>query len=182
MKQPKIVTSKSIYSDSYLKIIHDRLTYSSNEWNQIFFDKVYKNSVVVIPVESNGVYLIRQYRHPIRKFLWQFPAGTFEKNVSSLKLAHKELREETGMVAREMKKIGTLYSEPGLSTDKTDVYVAQQVKKLYKRNLDLSEIGMNMSFFKFGEIDIMIKEGKITCGITLSAYLLFLFYTKRLTS
>ena len=29
--------------------------------------------------------------------LWQFPAGTYEKDFNSLKLAQKELREETGI-------------------------------------------------------------------------------------
>lgn len=182
MKKPKIISSRPIYSDSYIRVMHDRVLFQTHEWNQIYLDKIYKNSVVIIPVTTGGVYLVKQYRHPIQKFVWQFPAGTSEKNSHLLQLAQKELKEETGMVAQKITKIGAIYSEPGLSTDKTTVYIARKLNKINKQNLDRSEIGMDLRFFKFDTFDTMIQEGKIMCGITLSAYLLYIRLLKTLAS
>ncbi|PIY71632.1 hypothetical protein COY87_05165 [Candidatus Roizmanbacteria bacterium CG_4_10_14_0_8_um_filter_33_9] len=182
MKKPKTIDSRLVYSDSYINIIHDILMFKSRQWNQVYLDKVNKNSVVIVPVEKDGVYLIKQYRHPVNKFLWQFPAGTYENKLNPLQLAKKELREETGMTAQRITKIGTMFSEPGLSTDKTTIFVAEALSRLKKQTLDQSEIGMEVCFFKFEIIMKMIRERKIKCGITLSAYLLYLLYSKKLIS
>lgn len=182
MKKPKTISSHTIYSDSYIKVIHDRVLFQTHQLNQVYLDKVYKNSVVIIPADKGGVYLVKQYRHPIQKFVWQFPAGTCEKDSRLLRLAQKELKEETGMTAQKIVRIGAVYSEPGLSTDKTTVYVAQKLNKIKKQNLDHSEIGMDLCFFKFDTFETMIREGKIICGITLSAYSLYVLSLKKLAS
>lgn len=175
MNKPKTVLSRTIYSDSYIKVIHDTVSLNKHRWNQVYFDKIHKNSVIVIPVEEDGVYLIKQYRHPTRKFIWQFPAGTCEKDSLPLQIAKKELLEEAGITAHNLKKIGILYSEPGLSTDKTTVFVATKLtKSKNKLHLDHSEIGMKLKYVKFETFTTMIKKGDIFCGITLSAYLLYL--------
>lgn len=174
MNKPKTVLSRIIYSDSYIKVIHDRISFKTHQWNQVYFDKIHKNSVVIIPVEKNGVYLIKQYRHPIQKYVWQFPAGTYEKNSFPSQIAKKELKEETGMTAQDLKKIGVLYSEPGLSTDRTTVFVARKLIKNKNQTLDRTEIGMELKYVKFDTFTKMIKRGDIVCGITVSAYHLFL--------
>ena len=58
-------------------------------------------SLAIVATPTPGeVVLVRQYRHPIRSMLWEIPAGTAESGEAPLQGAKRELREETGYLAR----------------------------------------------------------------------------------
>ena len=70
-------------------------------------------SAVVMPVdERNRVLLVRQYRLPAAKYLWELPAGRVDEGETPLQAARRELAEETGYRARKFKKIAEFLSQP----------------------------------------------------------------------
>ncbi len=95
-----------------------------------------------------------------------------EPNISEMNMARKELLEETGFVAEKLRKIGTISPEPGLTSANIFVYIATSLQKK-STQIEKSEIGMEVKFFPIAAVQKMIQRGKIYCGITLSAYLLF---------
>jgi len=171
--KPKQISSNTIYKDTHIQVKQDVLRKGNFSWNQVYLVWNNKDSVCVIPYEKKGVYLIRQYRHAAGKYLWQFPGGLKEKGISDKQMAIKELREETGFIAKTVKKIGSFFPEPGLSSVEIKVYVATDLQKKTKI-LEESEEGMEMKFFPLLELAKLIKKGKIQCGITLSSYTQFL--------
>src|SRR5277367_4229668 len=61
-------------------------------------------SAVMMPVDDRGrVLLVRQYRLPARRYLWELPAGRIDEGESTLQAARRELREETGYTAKSWK-------------------------------------------------------------------------------
>ena len=170
--RPKTLSSKTIYRDSHIRVKHDVLEVDSFSWNQVYLEWHHKNAVCIIPFEHNGVFLVRQYRHAVSRYLWQFPGGLMEPNISEMNMARKELLEETGFVAEKLRKIGTISPEPGLTSANIFVYVATGLQKK-NTQIEKSEIGMEVKFFPIATVRKMIQQGKICCGITLSAYLLF---------
>jgi ADP-ribose pyrophosphatase len=52
------------------------------------------------------------------------PAGTLEPDEDPLVCAQREVREETGMAAGQIKEIGGFYLAPGYSTEFMRVYLA----------------------------------------------------------
>ena len=180
MAVPKLVSSRSIYKDSQIEVKQDVIRLNSFSWNQIYLHWNNKNAVCIIPFENNGVYLVNQYRHASGKSLWQFPGGLMEPNISESALAHKELAEETGFTSDKIVKIGSISPEPGLSTVQVKIYLATQLKA-GKKNLEISESTMKLQFFDLKTLEIMIRKGEITCGITLSSYLLFKLHKTKAT-
>lgn len=82
-------------------------------------------SVVIIPIDENGnVLLVRQYRHATGGDLLELPAGTLDDNEDPEVCAAREIREETGMAARELTKLGEFYLAPGYSTEFMVVFLA----------------------------------------------------------
>lgn len=175
IKVPKTISSNVIYKDSHIRVNHDVLEVDSFSWNQVYLEWHKKNAVCVVPYENNGVHLIRQYRHAVSQCLWQFPGGLIEPNVSKMNMARKELLEEAGFSATKLKKLGTICPEPGLTNARIFIYLATGLKKK-ESHIEKSEIGMELKFFPITKLKEMVRDGKVNCGITLSAYLLLELY------
>jgi ADP-ribose diphosphatase len=80
---------------------------------------VHRGSVVVLPVFADGrVLLIRQYRHPAGRALWELVAGSIEPGETTLRAAARELLAETGFRAKAFKPLFDFFSSPGFLTEK----------------------------------------------------------------
>ena len=92
-----------------------------------------------------------------------FPAGYIEKNENALEGALRELKEETGLVPKEMILLDTFYQDEGCSQALNHIYLATNCKKIYEQSLDESEIIKYMKF-TFEEILELEKLGYIMGG------------------
>jgi ADP-ribose pyrophosphatase len=91
---------------------------------------VHPGAVMVIPLltdEGMGprVVLERQYRHPLRRVMIEFPAGKRDPGEDLQLCAQRELREETGYRAREWAHAGVLHPLVAYSTEFIDVWFAR---------------------------------------------------------
>ncbi|NOZ30802.1 MAG: NUDIX hydrolase [Crenarchaeota archaeon] len=92
---------------------------------------VFPNAVTILPVsrEDCSIYLIRQYRPAIGKWLLEAPAGVIDEGESPIETAKRELAEETGMKAKELVKVAEGYMSPGYSTEYMYLYLAIDPEK-----------------------------------------------------
>jgi len=86
-------------------------------------------SVILVPIDEDGNLLfVRQYRHAAGADLLELPAGTRDGNEPFEECAAREIREETGMEAGNLRKVGEFYLAPGYSTEFMVVYIATNLK------------------------------------------------------
>jgi ADP-ribose pyrophosphatase len=85
----------------------------------------YGTAVVLVPVADDGrLLLVRQYRHPVGKWLLELPAGGVDaRDASPESAAQRELREETGQRG-SLTRIGGMFLAPGYSEEFQHVYLA----------------------------------------------------------
>lgn len=82
-------------------------------------------SVILVPIDASGnVHFVRQYRHATGGDLLELPAGTLEPGEEPLECARREIREEIGMAAANLREIGSFYLVPGYSTEYMHVFLA----------------------------------------------------------
>lgn len=82
-------------------------------------------AVAIVPIDEQGlVWFVRQYRHAAGKILLEIPAGIVETGETPEASASREIREEIGMSAREITKIGEFFLAPGYSTEYMYIYLA----------------------------------------------------------
>ena len=84
-------------------------------------------AVAVVAVDDEGrVVLLRQYRHPVGRYLWELPAGLRDSDGEPpLETAKRELAEEVLLAAERWSLLTTTYSSPGFSDELVLVYLAE---------------------------------------------------------
>jgi ADP-ribose pyrophosphatase len=86
-------------------------------------------AVAVVALDGDQrVLLIRQYRHPVSRLLWEIPAGLRDVPGEPLrKTAERELREETGYAAREWHVLADCFTSPGILGERLRVFLARDL-------------------------------------------------------
>lgn len=85
-------------------------------------------SMTVVAVDAEGrLVLVRQYRHPAGADLLETPAGSVDPGETAEEAVNRELAEETGLMAREVLKLGAFFLAPGWCTEHMHVYLARDL-------------------------------------------------------
>ena len=70
--------------------------------------------VVLIPILDDGrVVLIRQYRHSVKRVLWEFPAGSIDPGEAPEAAAMRECEEETKLAPGRVERLASMFPAPG---------------------------------------------------------------------
>jgi ADP-ribose pyrophosphatase len=71
-------------------------------------------SVVILPMpESGAVVLIRQYRYPVNRWLWEVPAGSVDEGETLEDAARRECHEEIGQRPETVVRLAAMLPTPG---------------------------------------------------------------------
>ena len=85
-------------------------------------------AVVIVAIDVQGnVLLVKQYRHAVGRDLIELPAGTLEKNELPGVAAPRELKEETGYLAKRWDLLAHFFSSPGIFTEEMNLYLARDL-------------------------------------------------------
>jgi 8-oxo-dGTP pyrophosphatase MutT (NUDIX family) len=96
--------------------------------------------VIVVPVSADGqVLTVRQYKHGAGQVVRELPAGYIEDGEDPLDCAQRELREETGYEAAQIKPLGVMFASPSASSHRAYVFLATGLRKMGLQQLDANE-------------------------------------------
>jgi 8-oxo-dGDP phosphatase len=92
---------------------------------------VHPGAVAIIALDDEGrVLLQRQYRHPVRRQLWEPPAGLLdEPGEPALAAAKRELYEEAHLVAERWDVLVDAFTSPGMTDEAVRVYLARGIRE-----------------------------------------------------
>lgn len=139
MKKFKILSSKLLIDEQYCKIEKQRvITHLGKEID--WFVSHNSDAVIIVPLFKTGeVMLQKTYKHGAQSFIIEFPAGMIDEKEKPIHAAARELREETGLVSKNIKKVGSLLANPTGSPMRYHFFVAEECQMLAEKELDESE-------------------------------------------
>ena len=127
-------------------------------------------SAVMMPIDTRRrVLLVKQYRLPARRFMWELPAGTVDPGETPLQTARRELAEETGYRAKTWAKLAEFFPSPGFLAEKMTIYTARDLTEGEAKPMEDERI--ETKWHTAGEIDKMIRSGKIIDAKTMIGFL-----------
>jgi 8-oxo-dGDP phosphatase len=120
--------------------------------------------------DAERVLMIRQYRHPVGRLLWEIPAGLRDVTGEDPWLtAQRELLEETGYRARDWRVLVDYFTSPGFSTERLRVFLARgleevpEVERTYVRHDE--EAQLVTAWLSLQEAVQMVLAGDLHNGV-----------------
>ena len=127
IKKETTVSSDLIYTGKTIQLRVDTVE-TPNKGYQKSEIIEHKGAVGIVAITNdNKIVLVKQYRKAIEKELFELPAGKIEIGESPLDCAIRELKEETGYSAKNLKLIHKYYTTPGFSNQLVFIYLAQNL-------------------------------------------------------
>lgn len=137
-----------------------------------------KAATVVAPLTEDGEFvLVCQDRIPVRRSLWEFPAGQIDQQGETTdsvirETAIRELAEETGfgqIAEAELIPLGHFFTSPGFTDEHAFLFLAKGVKKLDQGiQPDSAETIHEVRLISREEVWQWVREGKICDANTLT--------------
>ncbi|MBZ4665737.1 NUDIX hydrolase [Mahella sp.] len=153
------ISSENIYNGSFLSLRKDivRLPNGKVSSRDIV---VHPGAVVVAAIDDDGyVPMVRQYRKAVDDTLLELPAGKMEYGEDPGQCALRELAEETGYTADNIRLLTAFYSTPGFSTENMYLFMATGITKGIS-NTDDDEF-IEVEHYKLNQLVEMVMAGDI---------------------
>lgn len=118
------VDGVTVYDGKILKLNVDRVKLDDGSLSTRE-EVVHNGGVGVLAVKDGKVLLVKQFRYSYGEEVIEIPAGKLEKGENPYDAGIRELEEETGLKAKSLKKLITLYPSPGYTNEKIHVYLCE---------------------------------------------------------
>ncbi len=134
----------------------------------------HRGSAVMMAVDDRKrILLVRQYRLPAERYLWEIPAGSIDPGEKPLETAKRELKEETGYRAKKWEKMISFFPSPGFLTEKMTIFLATGLTS--GEATPMGDERIETRWFTSKEIRKAIEAGEIVDAKTMLGY----FFWKR---
>lgn len=169
-RMPRVTAVKTIHKGYVLTVLEENLELENG--SVVPRDTVqHPGAVVIVPVDSLGQFhLVRQFRHAVRDYLLEFPAGTLEPGEGPEVCAERELAEEIGKQAKEWESLGSLFPAPGFCNEIQHYYIARDLSPA-TADPDEDEI-LTPITMSLAEVEEAIRSGGIKDGKSVAAFTL----------
>jgi 8-oxo-dGDP phosphatase len=131
-------------------------------------------AVAIVALDPDDrLMMIHQYRHPVRRRLWELPAGLLDfQGEDPVDAARRELAEEAGLAATDWSVLVDVVASPGFSDESVRVYLARGLTEVGRPEMgDDEEADLTTRWVTLSVAVRMVLAGTIVNGVTVAAVL-----------
>ena len=162
----KTLSTKQVYDNPWIEVSH-REVINPGGGEGIYGMVHFKNIAIgILPLdEENNTWIVGQYRYTLEEYSWEIPEGGGIIGVDPLLSAQRELKEETGLVARSWTKILDMNTSNSVTDEVGISYVA---KDLIQGEAEPEESeDLKIKKLHFDELYEMLMRGEIQDGLSM---------------
>ena len=167
-----LLSKKRVYSGRRISVDLDEVRFPDGSVGKLEMVR-HPGASAVIPfldpldAPDPRIILIRQYRWAAEQVMWEVPAGTLDKGEAPATCAHRELREEAGVEATELRHLVTMFTTPGFTDEQIHLYAATGLTTVPTAH-EADEF-IETHEIRWSEVGRMIRDGRIRDGKTMAA-------------
>jgi ADP-ribose pyrophosphatase len=184
----RTLSSDLLVDAPILALRRDRISTATGEATREVVEHFGAAAVVAVREtgESREVLLIRQYRRPVGRYLWELPAGILDLvGEDPLTGAQRELAEEAGVAASGWHLLGDIVTSPGTSEEICRIFLAEGVRPLTAEEsgtlpeAEGEEADMTRRWVPVDEAVGMVRRGEVENSIAVAGLLHLAVGTRR---
>ena len=172
----KVISSKEVLRNKLFAVVDEVATDPTGFEIHRSIVRHPGSAVMMAVDERERVLLVRQYRLPAERDLWELPAGRIDPGETPVQAAKRELREETGYSAKNWTKLVTFWASPGYIDEKMTLFLASDLKEGEQEPMEDERIVTR--WFTKKELREAITTNKIMDAKTLLGYFFWLEHRK----
>jgi ADP-ribose pyrophosphatase len=155
------ISTERVFSGRVFSVDRDRVRIPNGR--TVTLDVVrHPKSVVLVPVPEPGrVILVRQYRYPINKNLWELPAGSVDDGESPEQAARRECHEEVGLVPSTVVRLSAMYPTPGYCDEEMVYFRLSGLERTDEQAAVDEDEDIDVKTFELRDAREMIRRGEI---------------------
>jgi ADP-ribose pyrophosphatase len=160
-----------IYQGRVFLLVRENVTLDNGVTTDLDYIEHPGAAAIVPLIGTDEVVLIKQYRHALKRYIWEIPAGTLDPQEEAAACARRELAEETGYSAGEWCQLGEITPVPGYSNERIHLFLASKLGPAHQK-LDSDEVlaihrvplARAVQMISSGDI----QDAKSICGLLLA--------------
>jgi ADP-ribose pyrophosphatase len=168
----EIVATDVLLDTPWVRVVKDRLRKRDTGEERDYYSLTSPGEAVatVALTDDGRVLLTRQYRHPVRRVVWDLPAGAMQRDEEPAQAARRELLEETGYRAGHLTPLAYFNQFPGSMNIGTHLFLARDLTWVGQR-LDPGE-ELQVVAVPFHQALEMVVNGEVIDGALMMGLLL----------
>jgi ADP-ribose diphosphatase len=161
MADAETLGSERVYTGRVFHVDRDRVRMPNGR--SMTVDVVrHSRSVVIVPVPEPGrIVLIKQFRYPVNRFLWELPAGSVDDGESPEQAARRECHEEIGLVPATVVRLTALYPTPGYCDEEMIFFRVSSLEKTDEQAHVDEDEDIEVHTFEIRDVREMVRRGEI---------------------
>lgn len=163
-------TSENVYESPWIKVVKHAVLNPAGKpatYSVVNFKNL---AIGVLPIDNEGnTWLVGQWRYPIEEYCWEIPEGGGPLGIDPLESAKRELKEETGIIAKDFKEIMRLHLSNSATNELAIVYLAKNLV-FEDAEPEESEV-LQVKKIHISDAYQLVMDGKITDAISVAAIL-----------
>jgi len=166
----KILSKNEVYDNPWIKVTHHEVI-DPGDKPGIYGTVHFKNrAVAILPIDDEGyTWLVGQHRFPLNLYSWEIPEGGCAEGEDLLEAAKRELKEETGLVAKSWEPILTMHLSNAVSDEVSYSFVAKGLTQMESHPDSVEDLKVKR--VAFSEVLKMVKRGEITDALSVGTIL-----------
>lgn len=166
----EVLDSRDVYANPWIAVREDRVRRPDGT-DGIYGVVTFRSQALgaVVLFSDRTTMLVGQYRYPLGRWLWEIPAGggSFERDPTD-EMA-RELKEETGLVARRWTPLGGLHHSTSVTDERAMLWLARDLET-GAAEPEATEV-LGTWRLPFAEAVAMAEDGRLTDAMTVAALL-----------
>ncbi len=170
MNNWKKLSTKIVYENPWIEVQHHEVL--NPKGGQGIYGQVnFKNLAIgIVAVDAqNNTYLVGQYRFPTDEYSWEIPEGGCPHGEEPLDCAKRELKEETGLVAKKWTMISKIHTSNSVCNEVGYIFLAEELTMGEAEPEETEELALKK--IPFEAAYQMVMQNEITDSLSVAGIL-----------